>query len=544
MIIQMKLNHKTILAAAVAFLSCITLHAQSAFDRGMDAINKGDYKSALEYMQQEVRSNPTNATAYYFMGLLHDDNGDLGQALKAYDLAIKNSKKDKELLSDCYKCRGNVYLQLKKQDEALADFNLAIKTNSKNADAYDERGNLYYLLEEYDKSDQDYQKAVKLEPDDPRHRIGLGRNAEKRENYQSALEYYTQAVAIKPDYGAGYRFRAGVHAEQKNFEAFAMDIVKALELQDNAAFRAMQVYAKDAKEPLLSELKTKAVMNPRASQWNYYRAVVCEINEDYKEAIDFYVKSNSIYPSPVTDLRIASCYDNLCQWDKSLEYVEAAIAKDPDDENNLITRAGYKYSLGDYEGAIADVSTCIELHPDLDWLYQKRGWYESNMRRWDAAFEDFSRAVELNPEYAHAYMNRGSILLRRGEKEKANEDFRMALEYDPDIENTNLTAPYAFVHLGLYEEAESWMKRIIDYRIENDYKMASTYYEATCVFSLMGKTEEAIDYLEKAIAAGHNDFYHYLQDSDLDNIRNSERFKSLLRSKWPAVLENYKHLLD
>ena len=540
----MRLFKRTLFATAVTLLLATTLHAQSAFDRGMDAISKGDYKSGMEYMQQEVRSNPTNASVYFFIGLLHDEDGEFGQALKAYELAIKNCKKDKELLSDCYKSRANVYLQLSKLDEALADYNLAIKANNKNADAFDERGNLYYILEEYDKSDQDYLKAVKLEPDDPRHLIGLGRNEEQREKYQAALEYYTQAISLKPDYGAGYRFRAIVHATQKDYEAYAMDLVKALELQDNTAFNALQVYAKEAKEPLLSELKTKAVMNPRSSQWNYYRAVVCELNEDYKEAIDFYVKSNSIYPSPVTDLRIASCYDNLCEWDKSLEFVEAAIAKDPDDENNLITRANYKYSLGDYEGAIADVSTCIELHPDLDWLYQKRGWYESNMRQWDAAYEDFSRAVELNPEYAHAYMNRGSILLRRGEKEKANEDFRMALEYDPDIENTNLTAPYAFAYLGLYEEAESWMKRIIDYRIENDYKMASTYYEATCVFSLMGKTEEAIDYLEKAIDAGHNDFYHYLQDSDLDNIRNSERFKSLLSSKWPSVLENYKHLLN
>lgn len=540
----MEKSHRIVLFAVFAVFCTISAKAQSAFDRGMDAISKGDYKNALEYMQQEVRSNPTNATAYYFLGLLHDDNGDYGQALKAYDLAIKNCKKDKELLSDCYKCRGNVYLELRKKEEALADFNLAIKTNSKNADAYDERGNLYYLLKDYDKSDQDYQKAAKLEPDDPRHRIGLGRNAEQRKNYQAALEYYTQAISIKPDYGAGYRFRAEVYAEQKNFESYAMDIVKALESQDNAAFNSLQVYAKEAKEPLLSELKTKAVMNPRSSQWNYYRAVVCEINEDYKDAIDFYAKSNNVYPSPVTDLRIASCYDNLCQWDKALEYTEAAIVKDPDDENYLITRASYKYSLGDYEGAIADVSTCIELHPDLDWLYQKRGWYENNMKMDDAAFADFSKAIELNPEYAHAYMNRGLILYRRGEKEKANEDFRIALEYDPDIENTNLTAPYAFALLGLTEEAESWMKRIIDYCLGNEYKMAGTYYEATCVFSLMGKTDEALDYFEKALAAGHNDYFHYLQDRDLDNIRNTERFKTLLKSKWPAVLGGYKHFLD
>ena len=127
----MRLFIRVLFATAVTLLLATTVHAQSAFDRGMDAISKGDYKSGMEYMQQEVRSNPTNASAYFFIGLLHDEDGEFGQALKAYELAIKNCKKDKELLSDCYKSRANVYLQLSKLDEALADYNLAIKANNK-----------------------------------------------------------------------------------------------------------------------------------------------------------------------------------------------------------------------------------------------------------------------------------------------------------------------------------------------------------------------------------------------------------------------------
>ena len=535
---------RSFIISVTACLISVSLYAQSPFDRGMDALDKGDYKSAMEYMQQEVRTNPSNATAHYFIGLLHDYKGELGQALKAFNLAISNSRGDKNLLSDCYVNRGRIFRKLKKNEDALSDFNMSIRINSKNANAYSERGDFYYDIKEYEKSDKDFQKAVKLEPDEPRHRVGLGRNAEQLEKYQMALEYYTQAISIQPSYGAAYRFRAGIYALLENYEAFAMDIVRAIEYKDDVAFQAIQIYAKEAKEPLLAELKTKAVINPRSSQWNYCRAIVYELNGDYGEAIDYYLKSNSIYPSEITDLRIASCYDNLCRWNKSLEFVNAAIAKNPSNEDNLVTRASYEYSLGDYEGAIADITTCIEQHPDLDWLYQKRGWYENNMKLWDAAFLDFSKAIELNPEYAHAYVNRGAILYRKGEIEKANEDFRLALEFDPDVENTKLSAPYAFAYLGLTEESEAWMKKIIDYRSENGYKMAGTYYEAACVFSIMGKTEEAIDYLEKALQAGHNDFYHYLQDSDLDTIRHSDRFKTLLKSKWPAVLDKYKHLLD
>jgi hypothetical protein len=46
---------------------------------------------------------------------------------------------------------------------------------------------------------------------------------------------------------------------------------------------------------------------------------------------------------------------------------------------------------------------------------------------------------------------------------------------------------------------------------------------------LSGQKEKALDNLEKAISAGFTDRQQYESDSDLDSLRETERFKELLK---------------
>jgi adenylate cyclase len=54
-------------------------------------------------------------------------------------------------------------------------------------------------------------------------------------------------------------------------------------------------------------------------------------------------------------------------------------------------------------------------------------------------------------------------------------------------------------------------------------------YNVACNYSLLGRPEEAIECLEKAIANGFG-FKQWIEhDSDLDPIRSHPRFQSLLK---------------
>jgi ketosteroid isomerase-like protein len=58
---------------------------------------------------------------------------------------------------------------------------------------------------------------------------------------------------------------------------------------------------------------------------------------------------------------------------------------------------------------------------------------------------------------------------------------------------------------------------------------ALDFYNLACALALSAQKEKALDNLEKAIDAGFTDRQQYETDSDLDSLRETERFKELLK---------------
>ncbi len=56
----------------------------------------------------------------------------------------------------------------------------------------------------------------------------------------------------------------------------------------------------------------------------------------------------------------------------------------------------------------------------------------------------------------------------------------------------------------------------------------SIYYNLSCTYALLNKNAPALDYLEKAIQAGYNNYPHIQQDSDLNGLRKEKRFIAMI----------------
>ena len=54
------------------------------------------------------------------------------------------------------------------------------------------------------------------------------------------------------------------------------------------------------------------------------------------------------------------------------------------------------------------------------------------------------------------------------------------------------------------------------------------YYDAACLYSIMGETEKSISYLRKALESGFRRFAHIRRDRDLNNIRSLKEYESLM----------------
>lgn len=83
-------------------------------------------------------------------------------------------------------------------DEAIAEFNEAIKIDPVFTDAYISRGYTYILKKNYDLAIVDYTKAISLDPDNPIAFNGRGAAYLYTKQFNLALQDYYRSLEIKP----------------------------------------------------------------------------------------------------------------------------------------------------------------------------------------------------------------------------------------------------------------------------------------------------------------------------------------------------------
>lgn len=78
----------------------------------------------------------------------------------------------------------------------------------------------------------------------------------------------------------------------------------------------------------------------------------------------------------------------------------------------------------------------------------------------------------------------------------------------------------------------------VDYRSQ----LINLYYNFCCIYSLQNNKPMALDYFEKCVKMGYTEYDHTLEDTDLDNIRKEERYKTLERQL--RSVGDYKFILS
>lgn len=86
----------------------------------------------------------------------------------------------------------------------------------------------------------------------------------------------------------------------------------------------------------------------------------------------------------------------------------------------------------DYDGAIAEYTAAIFIHPAFANAYNLRGGARYHKGDFYGAIADYDKAVRLNPKSAIICNNRGEAFFALGQYERALSDFEMSKELDPN----------------------------------------------------------------------------------------------------------------
>ena len=524
---------KQIILTAVFMLGICQVIAQDVkrpesynYLRGHEALQENKIEEALEYFNKDVQENPKNGYSFVWIATIRERQEEYGRALTAADLAIKYiPKKDADYVAYAYSIRANVYLNLEDTVKALGDYTAAVRLKPEETKPYEERAQVYFEQGRYDLADADYRKMVELKPGDVMGYMGLGRNANAQKKWNEAIKQFDYVTKLESGYSSGYAFRAESYIGLEKWNEATDDLISAIKCEwDSKAAYLIGSLDEPAFTMMTSKLKIQAAKSPNDASWPYLAAIMYEGKKNYNKAIENYQETNNRNASPTIYSRISHCYSEMGQYDKALTSINQALNMDSTDLSFLERKANILYEMGNAKAAIDDYTQLLNQQPEYSYGYYRRGWFKELSGDFEGAIEDLSMCIVLDPEESYAVEARGDIYMKQGKKELAEADFKRVIEIEDTPEKYNCIH-YAYQGLGQYDKAIEMMDSII----ARNEDRAGSYYDAACLYARMDRKQKALEYLEKSLELGYRRFAHIARDQDMDNIRDMDEFKALIK---------------
>jgi tetratricopeptide (TPR) repeat protein len=207
------------------------------------------FNTALTYQRNKIWKNdytlwsdcltksPDKARVHEERGVTCTELGYYQQAIEDFNKAIRLNRN----YAKAYYDRGTVYGMLGQYQKTIDDCSEAIRLKSDYTDAYYNRGNAYVKLSQYQRAIEDYSDVVRLAPDYAEVYINRGNVYAKIAQDQRAIEDYNKAIDLKPDYIRAYSVRAIFYFNQGNKESGCHDAQKACEMGNCKTMAEAQV---------------------------------------------------------------------------------------------------------------------------------------------------------------------------------------------------------------------------------------------------------------------------------------------------------------
>ncbi|AFY35499.1 serine/threonine-protein kinase [Calothrix sp. PCC 7507] len=166
-----------------------------------------------------------------------------------------------------------------------------------------------------------------------------------------------------------------------------------------------------------------------------------------------------------------------------------------------------KYEIGNYSGAVKDLTQAIELNPKNALAYNRRGDAFYRLGEYQKAQADSSKAIQLNPRDANAYYDRGFTFYELGKYPAAIADYTKAIT----LNSRNAYAYYgrgiARVQMKDHQGAFGDFSKAI--ALKSNYTEA--YLQRGIIRRRLKQKQAAIQDLDAAIELNPNDAKAYYQ---------------------------------
>ena len=443
--------------------------------------NLGMYGEAAEEYEKLLKAYPGKPELNYYLAEALTQEGEIGQAIDAYNALESSIGMNEALSMQKYK----LYNSLEQSDAAFKEIEKLAAKYPMEARYQIILGDLHLEKNDTIKARAYYDNANEMNPDNPYYIVSMANYYEATGNKDAAEEQIRTALVnekldVDTKVGILSRYILKLQQTQKDTDSsnalfqtlleqhpedtelkqmygslllsqgktdearFQFQLITEMEPENAGAWQQllnMSLKAEDIPEVIRICTKCQELF-PDAPEYYFYLGIAYYQQEKYQEALNTYYAGIDIIPAENPRLKsdfygqIGDIYYQMKQMDQTYKAYDEALKYN---DNNIVVLNNYAYFLSldkkDLKKAERMSAQCIKLEPDnatyLDtyaWIFFVQGNYTLAKIYIESALEkDKTKSAELVDHY-------GDILYMTGDKDKAVEQWKKARELGKESE--------------------------------------------------------------------------------------------------------------
>ncbi len=516
---------------SVIALSASPMLAQTSSTSEGDAIRA----AVMKVYDDALSENPNDFATRYSRAMQHYFNGDYAKSLTDVTQAIETTPADeKELLFDELILRARIYDQQKNYTLERLDLERATAISSTNLAGVDMVAKLALQQGDLTTAEKNFNAILRQSPQNYDAMYGLARVEAARGDQTKALEYADRAVKLFPAEAQVYINRSNIYSSLGQYQMAAQDLILAMSLGNGNLGAAPALYAMSGEHynEVMQALQQSIDYVPGQANLHYLRANIAMENMHYGSALhdlniivgNRYYEDASIYRDK------AYCEFQLGQLSNALNSINKSIEFKADDPDSYVLRARIQRFADEsktYASALATLQQAERLSSTNTSCLIEQAKIMIAKRQNDAAVQMLDRVLKIEPQNVEALLMRGWVAkYRQGNPESALADFGRVLSLGSDLESMR---GFALHELGRDDEARQWAQNIIT---ASNIVGGNAYVVASALYSDIDDNDQAIKFLESALANGYGSWFEVKTNEDpyvnLKLVRRHADFQTLI----------------
>ncbi len=257
--------------------------------------------------------------------------------------------------------------------------------------------------------------------------------------------------------------------------------------------------------------------------------------DDHQKAEAAFSKALAIDPK-LLEARMHLIFIYLTRGEKQKARHEVIVLREeyPNDSGVHFVRGVVARLDSEYERALRSFDRMVRLNPNERVVASyNRARIFMYQQRYEDALGELDQGAEVEPDHPLIRTFRGRVLYYRGEVDAATRVIEQVLEQHPKMDGIRPILATCLSAQGKHELANQQLTQKVKVAAASDHDIA---YWLASAYLLQGRQVLALEWLEKAVNLGNENYRWFENDPNWTDLHEDSRFKDLMQ-KIKASLE-------